>query len=160
MDFSENTEISRDDYVHPSLWFKDHWSTLAFAETQMVDFGFRVKFEPRMRQKRRTFRVLLEQLTGGQNNIVNGMPMSPEYGTRLNNGTYLPWHDDWDCLADMAKYGLFERGEEALEPGRKVKLTKLGREIVNRLREHKQNGGSFGNFPTPPELLRVTEASA
>ena len=39
-----------DGYVPPNLFGKDHWSTLAYMETIMVDCGgFQVGADPRMR---------------------------------------------------------------------------------------------------------------
>ncbi len=58
-----SSAASTDD-THPAgapvpveLWSKDHWSTLAYIETVMVEHGgrFEVGWDPRMRQNRRNF---------------------------------------------------------------------------------------------------------
>jgi hypothetical protein len=66
-----------------------------------------------------------------------------DYGTRLNNGTVLKDHDDWDCLDDLVHEGLVIRdGRSEM----KVKLTRLGMEMAGKLRIHKMKGGSFSTF--------------
>lgn len=137
-----NTTIAEDSFVSLELWGKDHWSTLAYIETKLVDGdGYCLQFDPHMRQNRRTFRVLAE----GAANVRNGVAMSPEHGSRLADDTYLPWHDDWCCVQDMVEAGLFQPGE--WEPGFPLILTEKGLAFANALRNHKATGGTFSNFP-------------
>lgn len=90
----------------PDLWWRDHWSTLAYVETRLVDKGaYSVMFDPRMRQSRRNYRVL-------PGNKSHGVPMDEKNGTRLSNNTYLPWHDDWCCVQGMVDAGLLAGVDE------------------------------------------------
>jgi hypothetical protein len=76
------------------LWGRDHWSTLAYIETKLVDSdGYAVQFDAHMRQNRRNFRVLGEA-PHPRRHAQLGVPMDARYGSRLADGTYLPWHDD------------------------------------------------------------------
>jgi len=84
---SINTQFKDTDYIPMVLWGRDHWSTLAYLETKLVEGEDKVDFDPRMRQKRRSFRVLSEKTRLGTS---NGEVMRPEHGSRLNNKTYLP----------------------------------------------------------------------
>lgn len=137
------------DYVPMNKWGKDHWSTLAYIETVMVEVqGFQVGFDARMRQKRRTFRVMHEQCPQPKRPSRGGMgiPMEPKYGSRLNDGTSLEGHDDWDCVQDMAVEGLFTVGVEGVEPGATLQFSEKGLNLAQALRKHKIGGGVFGNF--------------
>lgn len=139
-----NTQFGRDDFIPMSLWSKDHWSTLAYIETKLVDDGGKctVKFDARMRQNRRNYRVLIGQRMSG----TGAIPMSVDHGTRLNDGTYLPNHDDWNCLQDMQAAGLFEGDVDDWDRGMALKLTDAGRFLAAALRQHKAAGGTFSTF--------------
>lgn len=148
------------DWVRVGMFGRDHWSTLAYMETVMVDcHGFQVGNDPRMRSNRRNYRVMREQCYAPKRTGVPprecGVVMAPEHGSRLNDGTVVDGHDDWSCVQDMAKAGLLlvEEGSawsladpEDIEPGVVVRLSARGMEIATALRAHKTSGGSFGNF--------------
>lgn len=136
------------DIIPMTLWGRDHWSTLAYIEHKLVDFGeYEVKFDKHMRQKRRTFRVLVEALPGHEKRVASfGVPMEAQHGTRLSDGTSVPNHDDWDCVQDMLTGGLFEGDPNDWDAGFKLTLTPRGYEIAAALRKHKAEGGSFSNF--------------
>lgn len=145
-----NTSIRPNDAVPVALWGRDHWSTLAYIETKLVDddgkdeCGYSVRFDPRMRQCRRHFRVLSEALPGHRKREAQfGEPMQPTHGSRLSDGTYLPWHDDWHCVQDLMAEGLFEHGE--WDAGMELKLTELGHEVAAALRKHKAAGGTYSD---------------
>jgi hypothetical protein len=133
-----NETISENDFVPPELWGRDHYSTLAYVEARLVEGCYTVSFDPRMRQNRRHFRVLPGRK--GQ-----GVPMSPEHGSRLADGTYLPWHDDWCCVQDMLQAGLFEGDPDDWDAGMTLKLSDKGHAAAAALRKHKAEGGSFSN---------------
>lgn len=98
------THEFQDHFVPPESWEKDHYTTLAYVETRLVDDGeFVVQADPRMRTKRRMYRILREH--GGSG---GGHPMTPEQGSFLQGGVYAAGHDDWDCVCDMAAAGVFE----------------------------------------------------
>lgn len=135
---TENTTIREDEFVPMDLWGKDHWSTLGYIETKLVEGPCKVSFDARMRQNRRHYRVLMEA------RHHDGVPMSPQYGSRLNDGTYLPWHDDWCCVQDMIAAGLFKDGKWG--KGFSLKLTDEGHIATAALRKHKIEGGGFSTF--------------
>ncbi len=139
-EYTLNKTIKDTEFVPPELWGRDHWSTLAYIETKLVDGPYKVCFDPHMRQGRRHYRVLLGK-PNGRKTPANAMVMRPEYGSRLADGTYLPWHDDWHCVQDMVKAGLFEDG--VWDVGFKLKLTDLGSMVTAALRKLKSEGGSF-----------------
>jgi hypothetical protein len=147
----EPTEEFTHDFIPIHLWGKDHWSTLAYLETHDVDRGgFKVQFDPRMRQNRRNFRIMPKSRQSQQEMGI-GVVMHPEYGSRLNNGKYAKNHDDWNCVQDFAEAGFLRIGEntitaEEVQPNEVLHLTDLGRSCALRLREHKAKGGTFSNF--------------
>lgn len=121
-----------------SNWGKDHWSTLAFIETVMVENGFfPFKGDARMRSNRRHFRLMPSDF---------GIVMPREQGSRLKDGTNAENHDDWCCIQDMAAEGLLDKPQEDLDVGVRVKFSDKGMRIAQQLRTHKMNKGSFGNF--------------
>ncbi len=103
-----------------------------------------------MRQNRRHFRVLAQD----EREARRGIPMSPEHGTRLSDGTYLPWHDDWCCVQDMQEAGLFVGHPKpaAWDVGVSLKLTEKGHTVAAALRKHKAEGGTFSNFKMTVEV--------
>lgn len=155
-----------DGYVPLARFGRDHWSTLAYAETVMVECGgFQIGFDGRMRQGRQHFRVMREQCpkprrptAGGS----HGVPMDLKYSTPLKDGAVVEGHDDWHCVQDMAHAGFFHAlvGSEVIteqvaahmEPGVILSLSPLGCEAADALRAHKRGGGSFGNFTWVPEM--------
>lgn len=107
----------RDQYVSISLFGKDHWSTLAYIETRMVDYsGFMIARDARMRTLAHNHRIFSHRPTDNlQNNKTMAMlgkrgddpdGDNVRLGTFLNDGTRLPGHDDWDCIQDLAAAGL------------------------------------------------------
>lgn len=146
-----------DGYVPMALWGKDHWSMLAYAETVMIDHaGFQVGYDARMRQGRQHYRVMLEECrrpkrtNGGHEGVV----MKSEYGSRLNDGSFIEGHDDWHCVQDMVIEGLLGvkinglvvPSIEEMEPGVMLHLTDLGRDVAGKLRAHKADGKNFAEF--------------
>lgn len=126
-------------FVPMTLWGRDHWSMLLYFRSVEVDHaGFEVKFDPRMRQNRRNFRVL----AGVK---LNGLVMLPEHGSRLNDGTFIIGHDDWCCLQDFAEAKMLTCNP-FFEPGDKLHLSPLGESLVAEVESHKARGGSFSNF--------------
>jgi len=132
-------KYTSEEYIPVEVWGKDHWSTLAYIDALMVDHKgkFEMKGDARMRSNRRHFRLMP---------TPNGVTMSPEHGSRLLDGSIVAGHDDWCCVQDFANAGLLNRTPEQLEPGVVFKLSTKGNELVERLRVHKKNGGTFSNF--------------
>lgn len=147
----ENQTFSKDDYIPPAYWAKDHWSTLAYIETVMVDCGgFQVGYDPRMRSNRRNWRVMNDGCPRPNRPMGTsrdpGLTMNVTDGTRLRNGVTVVGHDDWNCMEDMANIGLFDRWPDDIEPGTVLQLSPKGAVWCNALREHKRNGRNFAEF--------------
>jgi len=132
--------------VAMSEWGKDHWSTLAYLETCVVDnHGYL------------------------DNRRLRGA--DERYPTRLREGT-LADHSDYDCLSDFVAAGLALPAEGATEKGRvafheyekrakkigtaqargetlRFTLTDEGIKVCAALRAHKARGGNFAEFRYP-----------
>lgn len=145
-----------DSYVPMDMWSKDHWTTLAYIETVMVDHaGFQVGRDARMRSNRRNFRVMSEDCPFPKrtdNSVAKlAISMKPEHATILKDGSKVPSHDDWCCIQDMAALGFFKCNVEDIEPGVILSFSPLGEAIVDELRKHKREGGTYATFtPTIP----------
>lgn len=141
---------SKDDLLPMDVWGKNHWSTLAYIETVMVETGgFEVGFDARMTQNRRHFRVMSEQnpkpiRPGRSISMSFAKPMDPQYSTMLNNGQQVEGHDDWCCVQDFAASGLLTTSE--FEPKDVLHLSEQGQAVCAALRVHKQKGGNFAEF--------------
>ena len=138
-------------------WGKDHWSTFAYVETLAVDSGNKglaIPVKERMRTNEKTHPHLIGNCCGSD--ALNGS----RYPTRLKDGE-LKGHDDWACLDDAVEAGLLT--DEGSGLNRAFKLTKLGKEIANQLRNHKTTGGVFQTFEaslrTKPKDLGIHEAN-
>lgn len=130
----------------PPAWFgKEHWSLLGYLETRCVDHRIgRGPFASIDREHLRCDPARHPGLT----NSANASRPDAKYKTRLAEWIELPDHDDWDCLDDLETAGLVETGGTGINPS--IKMTKLGSEVAGKLREHKANGGQFGEFRWDP----------
>lgn len=91
--------------VPQERWGKDHWTTLLYLETCVVDQRGRIE-HAKMRTSRRNWR-----LAGSVHGVANVMAPD-EYPTRLTplqveraefDAVHLTGgHDDWECLQDFA----------------------------------------------------------
>lgn len=145
------------DYVPVENFGPDHWSTLAYAETVMMECGgFQVGYDARMRQGRRNYRVMQEECrrpsrpTSGGHGVV----MEAKYSTVLKDGSVEVGHDDWSCVQDMVVAGLMgiKEGDKIvtdvtlMEPSAVLHLTEEGQRLSNQVRAHKRGGGSWRDF--------------
>lgn len=139
-------------YIPMDRWGKNHWSTLAYFETLVVDRKGLIS-NARMRCNPRLHR-----------NFAWMTPFSPhtaegEYPTVLKNGDKQPSHDDWSCLEDMIAAGIingyYRRMNEATFGNSQayVELTATGRALANELRAHKASGGTYANFIPQIEVI-------
>ncbi len=121
-------------------WGKDHWSTLAYLETLAVDGrdGWAIPVNARMRTNEIRHPHLIGT-TGIESDALHGS----KYPTRLKYGE-VKGHDDWDCVDDAIKEGLVKDVGTGLN--RAYKFTKLGKKVIAKLRQHKMDGGNFGDF--------------
>lgn len=145
------TESYKDAYVPINLWGRDHWSTMGYLDTVIVNKGYtQMRLDPRMRAGRRNYRVLWEASRSlpqdWQYGFSNAVVMDNKYGSRLNDGTYAVGHDDWHCVQDFANEGLLTVDVGALEPEVKFTWSEKGQQVVNQLLNHKRGGGSFSDF--------------
>lgn len=126
----------------------DHWSTLAYLETVMVEYGeYQVDLDPRMRTNRRHYRLLAERNhlarhVGAKWKMVRAM--QSENGSRLSNGSTLDNHDDWDCVEYLISAGVLTVKRPHNRPT--LYLTDLGEQVVVALRGHKRNNGRWATF--------------
>lgn len=138
------------EYVPMNKWGKDHWSTLAYVETVMVDCnGFQVGRDAHMKSNRRHFRIMAEDCPNPKrtkNSSSLAICMLPQYATILNDQQQVPNHDDWCCVQDMAAEGLFTVDVSGVEPGVVLHLSDYGHTVVSALRKHRADGGKFSNF--------------
>lgn len=152
-----------EDVIPIERWGRDHWSTLAYVETRIVDHGGRLDLN-HMRAHPRVHRAFANAASREADTA------SP---TRLNDDTTVDRHDDWSCVEDAVALGLLTMDEQepiqrrradeggAFSKARSPRfvLTDLGRDVANQLRAHKGNGGSFATFrPTLPSALATAEA--
>lgn len=179
MQTSEAPVRPADTIVPMDLWSKDHWSTLAYLETVMVEHEgrFQVGWDPRMRQNRRHFRVMWEQCptplrtkadssrdsadSSRDSGPIRGVVMENAHATRLSDGSHVSKHDDWACVQDMAEAGLFLAADSVtplamadVEPGVILRLSERGAALCDALRAHKRKpGGRFATFRPSPDLM-------
>lgn len=137
-----------EDYISPEKWGRDHLSTLLYMETRLCDYGgLKIVPDPRMRTKRRMFRLFSEKFKSShRRDIAHMIVMDKKHGSRLKDGEILDSHDDWDCLQDMAKHGLITPDEESFDLGVSLSFTELGYHIVYLLRKFKCENKNIKDF--------------
>lgn len=153
-----------DDLISVRYWGKDHFSTLAYIETVMVDCGgFQVGADPRMRSNRRNYRVMIEGCRKPRRprdaSADMCQVMEPRHTSFLRHGATSENHDDWCCIQDMAYAGFFTVFAEDIEPGVVLHFSDLGRAAATALREFKSVGGSFSTFELPAGLMASADAA-
>lgn len=127
--------MKTDEKIPMKLWSRDHWSTLAYIETRCVDHGG-VPNREHMRTN--------DEIHPGLSNSLCGVRDPEKYPTILVDGSKVSDHDDWSCVDDFIEEGLMEWQGTGINPI--FVLTKESRRVCNLIREHKQNGGTFGTF--------------
>lgn len=99
--------------ISPEKWGKDHFSTLLYLETRVVDHGGVIRGE---------------QMRGRD----SGYPCKLRSGERLNHG-------DLDCIEDMREAGLVTGGGRN-KPYKPFQLTESGWRLAHLLRRHRGEG--------------------
>ena len=122
-----------------SNWGKDHWSTLLYLETLAVDNSGLAKPDNRKMRTNEIRHPHLKGNTGFPSSALDGSG----YPTILKEGE-AKGHDDWDCVDDAIEEELVEDVGTGLN--RAYKFTKKGKKAMAKLREFKQEGGSFKDF--------------
>jgi hypothetical protein len=110
--------------------------------------GFQCGFDPRMRQNRRNFRIMMDQFPNPKRNHSNskGIVMEEKWKSRLTDAEAPRDHDDWSCVQDMADAGLLNVVAGNVQPGVWLHFSERGYKYLDLLNKHKMTGGSFGNF--------------
>lgn len=144
------------DRVPMSKWGRDHWSTLGYLETRIVDHKGRISHDHmRCHAGRHPFMLRAKR----RSNLLGGGDGSA-YPTRLRDSETLPHHDDYDCIDDMIAAGLVTVTmppppagvlvtgvvEAELMTRATYALTEQGLRISAELRAHKARGGSWATF--------------
>lgn len=127
-----------------SQFGKDHWSTLLFLETQIVDKQFPIDLNRlRINSNKRPFR--------------NCSPFGwkDNYSTILKNGEQEIGHDDIDVVNDLEDFGYLKNNGTNINIY--PRLTDKGHAISSALRKHIANGGSTKSFRLEDYGFLVTE---
>lgn len=129
--------------VRPSLWGRDHLSTLRYLETYLTEHHnrFFAQPNPHMRTDPSTFGSEVDVAHPFSRHQLLSGASAP---TRLLNGEELKNHDDWSCLWDMGAVGALSYHPSPLSrhDGRyfMVKLTHLGDQLAAELRRLRRAG--------------------
>jgi hypothetical protein len=126
--------------IPPEAWGRDHFSTLLYVETCVVDRQGRCE-GVRMRHSSRR---------PGMIGWGSGAPIcvrSDERPTRLRDGSTVHLHDDWDCVSDMEYAGLIVRHGTGIQPV--LSLSSYGWAVAHALRIHRAHGGGLDTFDVP-----------
>lgn len=117
-------------------WGRDHWSLLAYFETVAVDYNGKVDVS-RIRTN--------STKRGYSNGNITSQDWQDTWGTRMKDGDILDTqHDDIDVMNELEEAGLVKNVSTELNPI--IEITERGWEVVGKIRKHKSNGGTFGNF--------------
>jgi hypothetical protein len=149
--------------IPPEEWGIDHWSTLMYAETRVVNYGGTINY-------------LHMRCDGSVHEGLEHAVMAGCAPTRRHDGSDVALHDDYSCLEDMHASGLllleywFEFGcgpvttwlkgvfnfsprmsahgqnSDVETYGARVTLTDKGWHWASRLRKHLGKGGSHLDF--------------
>ena len=116
IDMANRTQ--HDQVIEPERWSKDHWSTLLYVETCVVDQAGKLK-------------------------AIHLRSDGVKYPTRLTD-CQLAGHNDWDCLEDMEKAGLLINKGTGYNPI--YDLTDEGWKLAGLCRRWKAEDKGFINF--------------
>jgi len=123
------------DPVDISRWGKDHWTTLMYVETRIVDY--RGRLDDRHMRGGNT----CEMVGGGTGRRPKAYP------TILRGGESVANHDDFDCLNDFITTGLVVEGGTGLNPV--YSFTDEGWRVSGLLRKWRGQGNKTAEFPWP-----------
>lgn len=110
---------------------RDHWSTMLYVETRVVDHGGQPDFRHMRCDPRRHPQFA-------------HIPWQKDIPTRLAGNKHRPKHDDWDCVEDLIAAGLLEWNGTGMHPV--FALTDEGWRVVSLLRRARAEGGSASTF--------------
>lgn len=125
--------------ITESKFGKDHWSTLAFLETQIVEKIFPIDLRRmRVNDSKRAFR------NGASIQQLGICKWQNSWSTKLKDGTVILGHDDIDVLDDLEDVGYIKNNGTHINIY--PLLTDKGRKVCESIRKHKGDGGFFSNF--------------
>lgn len=104
--------------IDVSKFGKDHWGLMMYVECRCVDHKGALD--------------------------ARNMRVGAEYPTRLNDGSAVGNHDDWDCLEDLEAAGFVENLGTGANPV--CRLTDEGMRVAGALRAYRQRGGQCKDF--------------
>lgn len=114
----------------------DHWSTLAFVETRVVDHRGQLAHDQMRCDPGRHPAEFTAKRYGSDSPHADGSA----YPTKIKDGE-LTDHDDYDCLTDLQAVGLLIRTSLSV-----CELTDRGRAVAADLRQHRAGGGNWHTF--------------
>lgn len=120
-------------------WGKDHWSMLGYIECRVIANGGRLYLGH--------LRINPDKHPG-----MAHVSWKEDYPTRLKEDGRLAFHDDIDCLEDLAVVGYVLDGITGIGNGL-VALTELGKQVCEELRRHKGDGKNFHSFMPSDGLI-------
>jgi hypothetical protein len=124
---------------------RDHWTTLLYIETCIVDGGGHVQ-----RERMRCDPDIHPTAAHSRAFLVPG-PTPP---TRLKDGSEIKGHDDWSCVDDLIAADLLAADGEGLTA--RFSLTPKGKAFGFFLRLHRANNRSAPfELPTPEQVASV-----
>lgn len=124
--------------ISESLFGKDHWSTLLFLETQIVDKAFPIDLRRmRVNDSKRAF-------SNGASIHSESCKWQDSWSTRLKGGAIENGHDDIDVLDDLEDSGYIKNNGTHINIY--PLLTDKGWKVCEAIRKHKGNGGTFATF--------------
>lgn len=131
-----------------SLQFsKDHWSTILFLETQIVEKAFPIdRRRLRINETKRIF------------NNGNPFGWNDDNSTKLKDGTIISGHDDIDVIDDLEDEGYIKNNGTHINIY--PTLTNKGWKLCQDLRKHKANNGSYKGFCLHSENEKSNEKEA
>ena len=131
---------------------KDHWSLLAYLETVVTDHKGQVDFVRLRCNPARHPHQVGHRSASYHWSVAHGTRLKGFFRTQGQPDLerQLTQHDDFDCMVDLEEGGLII----ATGLFDSVVLTPLGREVANKLREHKAAGNEFATFEAPTALLK------
>ena len=131
---------------------KDHWGLLAYLETVVVDKKGQVDYVCLRCNPVRHPHQFGRRPKSYHWSVAHGTRLKGFFrpGAQPDLDRQLAQHDDFDCMIDLEENGLII----ATGLFDSVVLTPLGREVANKLREHKAAGSEFATFEAPAALLK------
>lgn len=117
------------DHIPIDQWSIDHWSTLLYIESRIVDHKGYVDHR---------------QLRAHPKIHPQFAHQKDAPGTRIHPNKIVHPHDDWSCIEDMIAEGLVEWGGTGTDP--QFSLTDRGHRAAASLRKHRSRGGQYKDF--------------